>query len=358
MHIILCWEGGHIGIKHNQAGKKGNTMRVAVLGKSGIGGTETQLRMTVNHLHNHVEVVPIMDIDFPEKLSVDIAHIFHDILYARTLRRLRFAQSLGVPVVFSTIFWPCYEFGGGRGDHNPETLKQIYNSPDYWLPNSYSEYGTLVGTFELAKPYTVVYNAVEAEFPNLPEVDVPSSDILYVGRWELRKNLHSAIRAIAMLDRGLKLVLIGGLEPRSYASKCRRLLKKTGIRYTALKPRNSRSLLSSLMQNTRVLIQPSYFETPGLAALEAASCGIPIVVAERGSTKEYFAEYAYYCDLNPESIASAIKDALEEPTSMRRKRQRYILNRFTYKTAAMQTLEGYRRAVNSSNNHKHQGFRR
>ena len=320
-------------------------IRVASLGKSGIGGSETQLRMTMNHLHEYAEIVPILDIDFPQKLSVDVVHIFHDILYARTLRRLRFAEGLDVPVVFSPIFWPCYEFGGGRGDHNPELLARIYNSPDYWLPNSYSEYGTLVGTFNVAKPYTVVYNAVEAEFPALPEVEAPSSDILYVGRWEMRKNLHRAIKAVAMLDGGLELVLIGGLDPPSYASKCRRLLEKTGIRYTALEPRINRSLMSSLMRRTRVLIQPSYFETPGLAALEAASCGTPVVVAERGSTKEYFAEHAYYCDLDQESIARAITDALEEGDSKRKKRSQYILDRFTYETAAMQTFEGYKQAI-------------
>ncbi len=316
-------------------------------GKTGIGGSETQLKLTMDHLREYVEVIPALDNNFPKKVHtpVDVIHIFHDILFARTLRRLRFARELGSPIAFSTIFWPCFEFGGGRGDRDPVRLKKIYNLPDYWLPNSYSEYGTLVGTFEIAKPYTVVHNAVESEFPDLAEVQVPDSDILYVGRWELRKNLHQAIRAVATLDGDPKMVLIGEPDPMTYARKCKRLLDKTGIDYQILEPRTDRSFLSNLMRRARVLVQPSYFETPGLAALEAASCGTPVVVARRGSTKEYFGDHAYYCGLDPESIAQAIENALAEPGSKGPQRAKYILDRYTYDQAAKQTVEGYKKSI-------------
>ena len=37
-------------------------------------------------------------------------------------------------------------------------------------------------------------------------------------------------------------------------------------------------------------------ETPGLAALEAAALGIPIIVTSEGSSKEYFGEIKTYYD--------------------------------------------------------------
>ena len=56
---------------------------------------------------------------------------------------------------------------------------------------------------------------------------------------------------------------------------------------------------------------PSFYETPGLAALEAAVVGIPIVITEQGCTKEYFEENVFYC--NPhieESILNGLENSL------------------------------------------------
>ena len=47
-----------------------------------------------------------------------------------------------------------------------------------------------------------------------------------------------------------------------------------------------------------MLALPSWFETPGLAALEAALAGTAVVITPFGSTREYFGEQVLYARPN------------------------------------------------------------
>jgi glycosyltransferase involved in cell wall biosynthesis len=53
-------------------------------------------------------------------------------------------------------------------------------------------------------------------------------------------------------------------------------------------------LLASAYAAARVFALPSWFETPGLAALEAALAGTAIVITPFGSTREYFGHRVRY----------------------------------------------------------------
>ena len=56
------------------------------------------------------------------------------------------------------------------------------------------------------------------------------------------------------------------------------------------------------------------YETPGLAALEAALAGAKVCLTERGGTKEYFGEHATYLDPRSEtSMQQAILESLAKP---------------------------------------------
>ena len=52
----------------------------------------------------------------------------------------------------------------------------------------------------------------------------------------------------------------------------------------------------SLLLNAKCFILPSTLETPGLAALEAAALGIPIIVTSEGCAEEYFGGINSYYD--------------------------------------------------------------
>ena len=58
-------------------------------------------------------------------------------------------------------------------------------------------------------------------------------------------------------------------------------------------------LLASAYAAARVFALPSWFETPGLAALEAALAGCAVVITPYGSTREYFGGLVAYARPRP-----------------------------------------------------------
>src|SRR6185437_7691066 len=71
-------------------------------------------------------------------------------------------------------------------------------------------------------------------------------------------------------------------------------------------------LLASAYAAARVFALPSWFETPGLAALEAALAGCAVVVTPNGCTREYFGPRVEYARPDrPAAIRAALARAWE-----------------------------------------------
>jgi glycosyltransferase involved in cell wall biosynthesis len=89
-----------------------------------------------------------------------------------------------------------------------------------------------------------------------------------------------------------------------------------------------------------VHVLPSYFETTGLSSLEAAVMGCNIVVTDKGDTRDYFKNDAWYCEPeDPASIRQAVEAAYDAPYN-EAFRQR-IFQEYTWKRAAEETLKAY-----------------
>jgi len=98
--------------------------------------------------------------------------------------------------------------------------------------------------------------------------------------------------------------------------------------------------LIKIYQNARVHLCPSWYETPGLASLEAGAAGCNIIVTDRGSTREYFGPHAFYCQ--PDSVSSireAVLKAYHVPKT--KQLQELILQNYTWAKAAEQTAKAY-----------------
>ncbi len=301
--------------------------------------------------------VSITDAARPDCCTCNLLHIFNAPDPELTLTRIRAGKDQSVPVALSTIYWNGYELHmqwaerGWRTAREQDSdwrqrrqrLKPVLVGADMWLPNSYAEYGVLVAEFEISRPHPVIPNAVEADLAQLPETKTPASDVLMVGRWELRKNQLGVLEALA--DTDYQVLIIGGQNSydREHNQTARRLAEKRG-NVQMLPATSDRGFLASLMKNTKVLAQPSFYETPGLAALEAAACGTAVVVSERGCTREYFGDEAYYCDpTDPHSIRDAIEAALASgPSELLKER---IGQKFTWARAAQQTELAYRQLL-------------
>jgi glycosyltransferase involved in cell wall biosynthesis len=115
---------------------------------------------------------------------------------------------------------------------------------------------------------------------------------LSIGRIEPRKNTLELIRAARRLE--LPLVIVGeappGFEP--YEATCRQAAGPETLWLGRLDHHDP--LLASAYAAARVFALPSWFETPGLSALEAALAGCAVVITPYGSTRDYFGKHVLY----------------------------------------------------------------
>jgi len=215
---------------------------------------------------------------------------------------------------------------------------------DLFLPNSEGERLRILSDFPKAKnkKFIIVPNAVDTQlfgktFKNIPkEVSQFKGCILCVARIEGRKNQLNLVRAVNQMP--YMLVLVGNPAP-NHLAYYRKIKRESGSN-VRLVGYVSHERLPYYYSVARVHAMPSWMETPGLSSLEAGVMGCNIVVTEKGDTKEYFGEHAFYCE--PDSVDS-IKEALEKAWNNRNndKLREHILSHFTWEKVAERTRVGY-----------------
>jgi glycosyltransferase involved in cell wall biosynthesis len=295
------------------------------------GGGENQLVQTGRYLEARgVAIRPFV----PWTDQLDRASLLH--LFGMSLEGLqlaRIARAKGVPVVLSPICWiepramaALATDRVGRWANRakwrlkalvprwPTWRRDLLREADAILPNSVAEGEQLVRWFG-ADPSRIraVPNGVEERFARADPsafraIHGPGDFVLYVGRIEPRKNVLGLVEGVRFA--GLPLVVIGDALPgyEAYAADCRR----AGEGFARWLPRvdHDDPLLESAYASARVLALPSWFETPGLVALEAALAGSAVVVTPHGCTREYFGDRVGYARPDRRSeIARAISEA-------------------------------------------------
>jgi glycosyltransferase involved in cell wall biosynthesis len=161
----------------------------------------------------------------------------------------------------------------------------------------------------------IVSNGVEERFAKAP-ADLfirqygMQDFILYVGKvGPHRKNVHMFLKALERIDH--PAVIIGAFDDSPSGRKCRELAQKNPRLLVIDELSHDSMLLASAYSACDVFVLPSLYETPGIAALEAALAGAKIVITPFGGTQDYFGSDAEYVDPGSEdNIASGIRAAL------------------------------------------------
>lgn len=218
------------------------------------------------------------------------------------------------------------------------SIRYIAKKAAMLLPNSSSEYSRLSTKYMINVPFTVVPNAIHSSiFVNAENKNLKFQDaVICVARIEGLKNQLNLIKAMEGLD--IPLFIIGKPSPNHirYYEECRRIARKNVKFVNHL----SQQELSGIYSVAKVHAMPSWFETTGLSSLEAAAMGCNIVITSKGDQKEYFRDFAYYCEPdNIDSIRNAILKALAAPRNSLF--QEYIINSFTWEKTAEKTVEAY-----------------
>ena len=338
------------------------------------GGDTVQMNETKRWLEKLGLTVDVSGDESPDLSGYDLVHAFNlgrpEEPYLHCLEALQ----QGKPVALSTVYWDFAEFWQwGNPDYwelpaPEEGLPQPRPAPPpdaiearrrarldqqrraaiecaaVYLPNGRGEADLLHEAYGMDLSRTVVVtNAVDDVFFGArPELFVEKYGlrdfVLCAARVEKRKNQLALVAA--MRGTGIPLVIAGQPNPEEYLARCRRYADGN-VTFLGALPQDE---LASAYAAAKVHALPGWFETPGLSTLEAAAAGCAIVSTDRGTTREYFGEAAWYCDPKSiESIREAVLAAWEaEPSEELRERVR---ERCTWARAAESTLEGYRLAL-------------
>lgn len=224
-------------------------------------------------------------------------------------------------------------------------MESVLRQADVVLPNTDEEARQVTGAF-LVPPERccLVPNGVDAWFyggdARLFEERYGITDfILAVGRVEPRKNTLRLIEAFESSGIDTTLIIIGRMENDEYSRRCRELASS---RVAFLPPiQHDSELFRSAYKAAKVIALPSYFETPGLVALEGGLAGANVVITPRGGTRGYFGDLAWYVDpLSTKSISQALRAAYTAPR--RNSLAQRILENYTWEMVARRTIEGYK----------------
>jgi len=338
------------------------------------GGDKIQIENTKRELEQLGVEVQIGTNSKPELSKIDIFHLFNPSLLA--LEPVIQAKQRKIPIVISTIHWDMKEYYQSmfsvnkeyfrlRPPHyltnylmnqlraiaynfwwykkNMKDIQKLFALANLLLPNSQTEINHIKKYFFLPKqsfasvPNGIAINESEISPDTFFKSFGLKDFILCAGRIEYRKNQHLLLKAL--LDTDLPLVFIGNNQFNTgYTSLCQALAKKRGNVYFI--PHLKQPELYSAYLNARVHALVSWYETPGLANLEAAYLGCNLAVSDKGCTKEYFGDLAEYCDpKNLASIKTAVMTAWNKPKNPGLRE--YIQEHYTWKQAAQATYQAY-----------------
>jgi glycosyltransferase involved in cell wall biosynthesis len=342
------------------------------------GGDTVQVMQTANWLQKMGVEVDIRlcneKIDYE---NYDLLHFFNLIRPADFLYHIRKSRK---PYVLSTIFVDYHEydrfvrsglsgaifrmlpsgfieylkviaryFANGEKIVSPEylffghrrSMKKIISNAALILPNSANEYNRLLKEFGISKPFRIIPNAIDPDiFTGSPENQKEQDTILCVGRIEGLKNQINLIRALNDTPYHLYLIGAASANHSKYYEECR---KEAGpnVFFVDAIPQQE---LVDYYRRARVHVLPSWFETTGLSSLEAAAMGCNVVITDKGDTREYFEDMAFYCDpSDPDSIRRAVETAAAAPVNERLRKK--VREAYNWQEAALKTREAYQFAL-------------
>ena len=184
-------------------------------------------------------------------------------------------------------------------------LRARYEAVDMLLPNSHGEAGALRRELGVRTPIRVVPNGVDAGQWRLEAPERPRDYVAYVGRIDPHKNQLGLIHALR--ESGFPLIVAGPTHPHhaAYEQRCRAAARGQPVEFL---PAVAGDELRAVYYGARVHAMPSFFETTGLASLEAGMSGCAVVSTREGWAREYFGDLATYCrPASRRSIRSAVE---------------------------------------------------
>lgn len=297
-------------------------------------------------------------------LNADLVHLF-----AANVATYSLAKNLkhyGIKFVVNPIFF---------SKHSPILLRiyQNFEKPFHKLfKRTYSDYSIsrqICEWAELVLPNTqaeaqlvskglginpsrikVIHNGVEERFlnsdPSIFEKKYGIKDfILYVGHiGAVRKNVLSLIKALTKINH--PAVIIGDVANTKESEICLNKAKNNKNLIIIKGLDHYDQMLASAYAACDTFVLPAKYETPGIAAMEAALAGAKIVITKYGGTKDYFEDMAEYIDpYSFNSIIHGLEKSLNQKKDDRLKN--HIKDNFLWDKIAQRTIKMYEQVLSN-----------
>ncbi len=327
------------------------------------GGVRTQALFTLKHCQMlGVEPILISPWEDLKEQKPDLIHVFGSSIENSGI--IPQIKDLGIPLLLSPIFFSNRSAKVikralkvekmsavlGSGIRSDFSIKaELCMQADLILPNTQAEAGLIEAGFSVSgNKIQVVPNGVESRFakaePNLFTDTYALEDfVLFVGQASApRKNVQKLLNIASKIQK--PVVIIGSFGEDEYSRSCLKIADESSNVTLISTLEHENELLASAYAACKVFVLPSYYETPGIAAMEAALAGAEIVITQHGGTKDYFADFAEY--INPdseESLLKGINNALQKNSLDSLKE--HILSNFTWEEVAELTIGQYKKMI-------------
>lgn len=330
-----------------------------------------KVRKLESHFRNRGHVVEYFNPWETDLSGFDIYHHFS--FFRGDFPMLKYARAAGPKIVVETMYWWSWRYAlfypqppwlrfRALVHHGIKTFlprltpqRKVAEAADLLVANSEIEARLLRRHLALeTEKVAVVHNAADIRFAEAtPDQFIDRFDlqdfVLCVGMFETRKNQLNLIRALK--DTGVQLVLIGNVTPphREYYERCLAEADQT-VHFVPYLPHDD-PMLASAYAAADTLVMPSWHETTGKAALEAALAGSKLAVTSFGPTREYFEDFVRYVDpRGPIRIRKAVEQSLGDHRDERLKR--HVLRHFTWERAGDRRLLLYEKLLSEESSYR------
>ena len=179
---------------------------------------------------------------------------------------------------------------------------------------------------------------------------------MYVGGMNRHKNvlgLLEALPAVVARRPQTHLAIVGSISGKGFWDNVGELQAFVGAHPPLAERVHFTGYLSDadlveLLNGSAALVFPSLWEGFGLPAIEALSCGVPVLASDRGSLPEVVGDCGLFFDpLDRGSIEACLLQFLEDPALRRRLAARTFprAQMFTWERAAELAEECFRRCA-------------
>lgn len=292
--------------------------------------------------------------------KLDVLHVHYAVPHATSAYLARQVLGKKAPKIITTLHGTDITLVGNDRSYSPITRFSIEQSDGVTAPSQYLRLATYDKlNVSTDTKITVIPNFVDTDaYAPRPNYEKKANEpflggvctlankiLIHISNFRAVKRIEDVIKIFAIVNKQVKshLVLIGDGPERS---KMEALTRELGLKESVCFLGKQESFVR-VLQNADVFLLPSESEGFGLAALEALSCGVPVVASNVGGIPEVVQheETGFLSDVGDvEDMAKHTLNLLQNTSlhkSMSEASRRHVLQHFGQQLVASKYEEFY-----------------